>query len=120
MPVIFFPKLLYIMWHYRAIKKRVLQNKMVNCPIITLCKKAAHPRSSAPLQPHIFGSFPRTTQLPKTRGFASHPSGFHKNVSTQKANHHFVGNSSIVFISCVFKAVVFALSFEGASHLRNN
>lgn len=48
MPVIFFPKLLYIMLHYRAIKKKVLQNKIVHCPIITLCKKAAHPTLKCP------------------------------------------------------------------------
>jgi len=43
-----FPKLSYIMWHYSAIKKIVLQNKMVHCPIITLCKKAAHPTLESP------------------------------------------------------------------------
>jgi len=36
------------MWHYSAIKKIVLQNKMVHCPIITLCKKAAHPTLESP------------------------------------------------------------------------
>jgi hypothetical protein len=52
-----FPKLLYIMWHYRAIKKSVILFKSGHSPIITLCKKAAPPRSKAPLQPHIFFAF---------------------------------------------------------------
>ena len=43
-----FPKLSYIMWHYSAIKKIVFQKKMVHCPIITLCKKAAHPTLKCP------------------------------------------------------------------------
>ena len=36
------------MWHYRAIMKIVFQNKMVHCPIITLCKISALPTLKSP------------------------------------------------------------------------
>jgi hypothetical protein len=98
-----FPKLLYIMWHYRAIKKMVLQNKMMHCPIITLCKKAAHPTLESPAPATHFFRFPRTTQLQKTRGFAGLTSCFHKNVSTPKIIYHFVGSLSIVLSAVSLK-----------------
>ena len=76
MPVIFFPKLSYIMWHYRAIMKIVLQNKMMHCPIITLCKKAAHPTLKCPAPATHFWQLSSHHPATKNTWLRGSPFGF--------------------------------------------
>ena len=115
-----FPKLLYIMWHYTAIKMSVIQFKSGHSPIITLCKKAAHPTLESPAPATHFFRFPRTTRLQKTRGFAGLTLCFHKNVYPLLKSLFPKDVLPFVFISLPLKSVVFALYFEGATHLRSN
>jgi hypothetical protein len=94
-----FPKLLYIMWHYRAIKKNLITFKSGHSPIITLCKKAAHPTLESPAPATHFFRFPLTTQLQKTRGFAGLTLCFHKNVYPSLESHNSKNVTSFVFIN---------------------